>query len=305
MRLAAVSVDLDEVPHYHAIHGLPGPRGTSATKVYDVALVRLSAWARELDLPLTLFAIGADMARGESARELRAAAASGHEIANHSLDHRYDLVRLPREEMIRQVAVGADVLAGATGERPTGFRAPGYAVSDALLEVVAASGAAYDASVFPSPAYWGAKLAVLGAMAARGRSSRSIVDPPRVLLAPTRPYRMGAPYWRRGGGLREIPVQVTRRARLPFIGTSLTLAPDPLRRAMVNGVIGDDTVNLELHGLDALDARDGLEPLRPHQPDVRVPFEEKLLRLGGVVSALKHAGYAFVRMDELARRALP
>jgi len=41
-------------------------------------------------------------------------------------------------------------------------------------------------------------------------------------------------------------------------------------------------VNLELHGIDVLDATDGLEDLRPHQPDVRVPREEKLRALRGV-----------------------
>lgn len=305
MRLLAVSVDLDEIPHYHAIHGLPAPASVGATAVYDLALSRFDAWARELDLPLTLFAIGADMARAENATALRAMASRGHEIGNHTLDHRYDLVRLSRAEMTRQVVSGADVLAGATGQRPTGFRAPGYTVTDELLDVVRECGAEYDASVFPSPAYWGVKLAAMGAIAARGRGSRSIVGSPRVLLAPASPYRMGLPYWRRGDGLREIPVQVTRGTRLPFIGTPLALAPDALRAALVRGVSGETYVNLELHGIDALDARDGLEPLREHQLEVRVPFEEKLRRIGAAIRALRDDGFQPARMDELARRALP
>ena len=304
MRLAAVSVDLDEIPNYHRIHGLAPPEGAGATAVYDRALDRLDAWARAHAIPLTLFAIGADMARAESARALRGMAAKGHEIGNHSLDHRYDLVRLPRSEMRRQIVASADVLEGVTGARPRGFRAPGYAVTDELLALVAASGALYDASVFPCPAYWGAKLALMGAIAARGRATRAIALDPRALLAPPVPYRLGIPFWRAGEGLREIPIQVSR-ARLPFIGTSLTLAPEAVRRALVRGVLGRATVNLELHGIDALDAEDGLEPLRPHQPDVRVPFAEKLARLDTVVGALRDAGFSFVRMDELARRALP
>jgi hypothetical protein len=83
------------------------------------------------------------------------------------------------------------------------------------------------------------------------------------------------------------------------------LAADPIAATLTRGVIGEPTVNLELHGLDLLDVSDGLDALRPHQPDARVPLADKQRRLSATVSALKEAGYTFVRMDELARRALP
>ena len=41
VRLCAVSVDLDEIPNYFAIHGLPDPTGPERSLVYDVALDRL------------------------------------------------------------------------------------------------------------------------------------------------------------------------------------------------------------------------------------------------------------------------
>jgi len=304
VRLAAVSVDLDEIPCYHAIHGLPAPQGSGSSVVYDVALGRALDWARSQGLPLTLFAVGADMARGESAARLREAADAGHEIGNHTLEHRYDLVRLDAGEMRRQVFAGADVLAGATGQRPVGFRAPGYTVTDALLDVVAESGATYDASVFPCPSYLAAKGAALGAIAARGRASRSILGDPRVALAPTTPYRLGRPFFRPGDGLREIPIQVTSIARLPIIGTSLVLAPAPVASVLVRGALGEPTFNLELHGIDFLDQTDGLAELARHQPDLRVPWETKIARLDAAVDAVRAEGFAFVTMETLAVRAL-
>src|ERR1017187_4765305 len=103
MRLCAVSVDLDEIPNYFAIHGLPEPTGRERTLVYDVAIDRLTRLAQDLSIPLTLFAIGADLTRPEAAARLRDARQAGFEIANHSLDHRYDLVRLGRAEIRRQI----------------------------------------------------------------------------------------------------------------------------------------------------------------------------------------------------------
>jgi hypothetical protein len=300
VRLASVSVDLDEIPNYFEIHGLPPPEGPTASLVYDVALGRLRALADDGGFPLTLFTIGSDLAREAAGRGLRGARAAGHEIANHSLDHRYDLVRLGRDEIRRQVDEGARAIERAVGERPVGFRAPGYTITDEVFDVLAELDVAYDASVFPCPAYFAAKAAAIGAIAVRGRKSRSIVDTPKVLLAPTQPYRIGKPYWRRGTGLLEIPVQVTRGLRLPFIGTSVTLAGPSHARWLARMCVGDPLVNLELHGMDVLDASDGLEALAPYQHDVRVSQEQKMDALLAATGELRRAGYTFVTMREAA-----
>lgn len=299
MRLASVSVDLDEIHHYFEIHGLPAPP-EAATLVYDCALDRLSELSRAGGFPLTLFAIGRDLERQASSDRLAKAHAEGHEVGNHSLDHRYDLVRLGRSEIRRQVEEGAAAIERACGTRPVGFRAPGYTVSDEVFEVLSELGVTYDASVFPCPAYWSAKALAIGLISLRGRRSRSIVDHPNVLRAPTRPYRVGTPYWRPGNGLLEIPVQVTRGARLPFIGTSVTLAGPTRARWLAKMCIGEPLVNLELHGIDVLDGTDGLDALRPHQPDVRVPYAKKIEALLAATSVLRDAGYTFVTMRDAA-----
>jgi peptidoglycan-N-acetylglucosamine deacetylase len=296
-----VSVDLDEIPNYFAIHGLPEPVGSARTLVYDVALDRLSGLASELALPLTLFAIGSDLSRAESAAKLRAFASSGFEIANHSLDHRYDLVRLGRAEMRRQVLEGARAIERATGALPVGFRAPGYTVSDELLGVLAELGVEYDSSVFPCPAYLAVKATKLLTIAMRGRRSHSILGSPMVLRAPTRPYRVGNPYWRRGGGLLELPIQVTPHMRLPFIGTTLALAGPKVGRRLARSCVGEPLVNLELHGIDVLDASDGLEMLAAHQPDVRVSRARKLHSLRAAIGELAQTGYTFVTLRGAAQ----
>jgi peptidoglycan/xylan/chitin deacetylase (PgdA/CDA1 family) len=310
-RLCAVSVDLDEIPNYFAIHGLPEPSGPERSLVYDVAVDRLCDLAQSLRIPLTLFAIGSDLARPEAAAKLRAARAAGFEIANHTLDHRYDLVKLGRDRIREQVDEGARAIERATGERPVGFRAPGYTITDEVFGVLAELGVEYDSSVFPCPAYWALKTTKIGLIRAAGRASRSIVDTPAVLTAPTRPYRVGTPYWRpaRGGepgadtgtGLLEIPIQVTRGARLPFIGTSLTMWGPSFARSLARMVRGEPLVNLELHGIDVLGEEDGLDALRPHQPDVRVPHEKKIDALAAALGELRSAGYEFSTLRECAR----
>lgn len=299
-RLCAVSVDLDEIPNYFAIHGLSRPEGPAANAVFDTALSRLGAFAADQSIPLTLFAVAGDLAKKSNAQTLRQLADQGHEIANHSLDHRYDLTLLHLTDMRQQVAEAIDVIEKAVGVRPCGFRAPGYLINDRLVDVLREQHVLYDSSVFPCPSYYGAKAAAVIAMAARGRRSRSIVDHPRVLTAPTRPYLLGRPYTRRGEGPLEIPIQVTRGPRLPYIGTSLTLAGVRWAPRLTRMVLGEPLINLELHGIDVLDSDDGLEALLPHQPDVKISVKDKLSVLAETVRTLRGAGYSFVRLDEAA-----
>jgi peptidoglycan-N-acetylglucosamine deacetylase len=302
MRLCAISVDLDEIPNYYAIHGLEpeASRGRGLTAVYDVAVGRLLDLAEEERVPLTLFAIGSDLARTENAETLRAAHLRGHEIANHTLDHRYDLTRLGRDEMAHQIEGGIAAIAHAVGEAPVGFRAPGYTITDEVFALLQELGVKYDSSVFPCPAYWALKATAIGVYKARGRTSRSIVDTPSVLRAPTRPYFVGKPYWKRGTGLLEMPVQVTPKLRLQFIGTTVTMAGPTGARKLTEMCVGEPLVNLELHGIDVLDERDDLDALAPHQIDVRIARERKLAALRTVIAVLRDHGYSFVTMRDAA-----
>jgi hypothetical protein len=298
LKLCAVSVDLDEIHHYFAIHGLPP---APAPYAYDVALPRIGDFAAARGLPVTLFAVGEDLARAESAEALRRISARGHAVENHTLRHRYDLTRLAPEEIAREVALGADAVAQATGRRPEGFRAPGYTVSDALFDALEDAGVAYDSSVFPCPPYYLAKAAAMASMRLAGRTSRSILDTPRVLVAPRRPYRPGR-RWDRRGERRfvELPVQVTPGLGLPFIGTYVALSPG-IARFMARSCVGEPLVNLELHAIDFLDAEDGLEALVGHQLELRVPLARRLFALEAALDVLDQAGYAFVLLAEAAR----
>jgi len=300
-RLCALSVDLDEIRHYHAIHALRPAAPAADHAVYDRAVPRFLELASAARVPLTLFVVGSDLSRAQNATVLRRAAAEGHELGNHTLDHHYDLSRREPAEVERQIAAANDAIAAHTGQRPTGFRAPGYVVNDDVYRALAATGMAYSSSVFPCPSYYTAKAAVIGGLYALGRSSSSIVHHPGVLTAPTEPYRVGTPYYRRGAGLLELPIQVTPRLRLPVFGTVLSMLGPALAPRLLGSLVGCELINLELHGIDLLDRDDGLAELGKRQGDLRVPLERKWEVLTASIARLRQAGYAFVRLDEAAR----
>lgn len=295
--LLAVSVDLDEIANYREIHGLGSAVGSDA--VYERAIPRLRDWARQHGIALTWFVVGRDLERPENAASVGVLAREGDELACHSYSHHYDLTRRTAPEMRSELDRGVAAIERVSRDRPRGFRAPGYVVTDTLLQLAAEVGFTYDSSVFPCPSYYALKAAAIAVHATRSRESKSIIDTPDVLRSPTRPYRVGRPYWYRGAGIWEIPVQVTRRARLPFIGTTLALAGPAGARLLSQGVVGEPTVNLELHGIDALDQGDGLSDLARFQPDLRIPWPKKLDAIGAAISSLRRHGYRCVRMVDL------
>lgn len=299
--LLAISVDLDEIRHYHAIHAVPGDQPDEL--VFARAIPRIADWARQRGHNLTWFTVGADLAKPGNAEAVARLARDGDELGCHSYSHLYDLTRRSFAEMEREVVAGVQAIERAAGVKVTGFRAPGYVVTDTLLDLLRERGFAYDSSVFPCPSYYALKTASLAALAARNRESRAIIDVPDVLRAPTVPYRVGRPFWFRGTGIWEIPIQVTRRTRLPFIGTALTMAGTMGARLLAGGVVGEPFVNLELHGIDALDRDDGLHELARSQRDLRIPWSKKLDAIDAAVSYLVRKGYRSVRMDELAAAA--
>lgn len=303
-KLAALSVDLDEIGCYTSIHGLPAGDDASAGAVYRHAVPRFERLFDDEGIRATFFVIGRDLARDEAALAVRRLHRGGHEIGNHTLSHHYDFSRRGKLVMRHEVSGGAKAIEAVTGERPTGFRAPGYTMTDDAFEILEAEKVAYDSSVFPCPAYYGAKTSMISWLAFRRRPTHSIVDDVRVLSAPANPYRVGRPYWSRGKGLLELPIGVTNdlSGRLPYIGTSVVLAGDAGARALTMAVRGRPLVNLELHGIDLSDAkRDGLEWLAPHQPDLRKTADQKESALRAAIRSLRDGGYRFVTLAEAAR----
>jgi peptidoglycan/xylan/chitin deacetylase (PgdA/CDA1 family) len=295
-----VSVDLDEIGEYRGLHGLPyRTRGHDA--VYGIALDRIVAFARRARIPVSFFAVGRDLERSENAERARSLHDAGHRIENHSFDHRYDLTRLDEQSIRQQIARGQAIIERVTGRVPAGFRAPGYLLNDSVLDALDKEGLAFDSSVFPCAPYYLAKLGALSWLRLRGRRSRSVLGDPRVMMAPRDPYRPGR--WHRPGSrsLMELPISVTRIGRLPFIGTSVTMAGALGARWLARGCVGAPLVNLELHGIDFLDAEDALEDLASEQPGLRRPAVEKQDAIAAAVQVLREADYRFVTLEDAAK----
>lgn len=286
---ACVSVDLDSLSCYRAIHGLPLLATTTEDAAYTVGVRRLLDFFAAENIESTLFVIGRDAAVPAHRALLQQAHKSGHELANHTFSHHYNLRSQPEGLQRAEFAKCEDAIVEITGRQPVGFRAPGYNIDENLLKICRQRGYLYDSSVFPSPPYYMAKGAVMSWLKLRGRPSRSQMTRAETLLSPLQPYYpKKSKLWRArktshnlhelAHDLLEIPVLVVPGVRFPVIGTSLHLlkkqgfdaAYPLLRRAQ------PDIFNLEFHAIDFMDSTDpGVQDLVGIQPDLAIPWHQK------------------------------
>ena len=294
--IASITVDLDTSHHYRAIHGLPDRGRAELDGTYAIGVRRLLDLFHELEIPSTLFVIGQDVEMAPHRALLEEAHASGHELANHTFYHRYDLRTLSEEAIHRDLLLGEDAIARITGSAPLGFRTPGYNIDAWLFHIIQDRGYVYDSSIFPCPSYYAAKGLVMGYLKWAGKPSRSAMTSPKTLLAPITPYKPArGSIWRQGelSDAGETPWQVPMGlipgVRFPLIGTSLHMVGAPafealrplLRRAY------PDLFQLEFHSIDFMDSTDeGVDDLVDHQPDLRIPWEVKRDRYASILESI-------------------
>ena len=104
-----------------------------------------------------------------------------------------------------------------------------------MLAELVRRGYVYDSSIFPAPAYYAAKAAVMAGLHLLGRPSGAVMTEPRAVAAPTEPYRpaMRAPRSARTAArLRRSSVTASRRMPSSLY-TGMTIETSGTRSVMV------------------------------------------------------------------------
>ncbi len=212
--LASVSLDADNLWSYMKTHGDPGweARPSYLGVFFPPVLDALD----QLGLRITFFCVGVDADRDENAAAFGTLTARGHEIGNHSYEHEPWLHRYSRDQLSEELTRTEDALERVTGQRPLGFRGPGYSWSPELLELLAERGYRYDASTLPT--YLGPLARRYYFMTARlsaeqRRERAALFGTFGDGLRPVKPYLWALPSGRR---MLELPVTTFPVLKVPF-----------------------------------------------------------------------------------------
>ncbi len=146
--IASLSLDLDNKWAYMKTRGDAG--WEDFPSYLDTVTPRILDFLKERDLNITFFIVGQDAALDKNREAIGQIANAGHEIANHSFRHEPWLHLYSKEELTEEFQKTEDALEKITGQKPKGFRGPGYSLSTAVLEVLAERNYEYDCSTLPT-----------------------------------------------------------------------------------------------------------------------------------------------------------
>jgi hypothetical protein len=277
--LASVSLDADNLWSYLKTHGDASWRDYPSylDRLFSISMDTLEA----LGLRCTFFIVGRDAADARHSDALADLTRRGHGVGNHTFEHEPWLHRYTPQQLVDEIARAEEAIERATGQRPIGFRGPGFSWTPTVLHVLAERGYQYDASTFPTflgplaRAYyfWTASLNEL-----QREERSSLFGGWRDVLNPIDPYR-----WRLSGErtLLEIPVTTCPLLRTPFhlsyllyLGTrSEALALGYLRTAIALCHATRVEPSILLHPLDFLGGDE--EPNLAFFPAMRMPGARK------------------------------
>jgi len=236
----------------------------------------------ELDLPLTVFAVGRDLAKVEDCEAIRSFdRLKRWEPANHSLNHLPWLHTMESREIAEEVEITHHRILEVTGQRPLGFRGPGFSCPDEVLGVLARNDYAYDASVFPTSIAPIARMVFMMKTNLRGEDrerARDLYGGFNSLRQPNRPFRRHVD----GRKLWEVPVTVMPFLRTPIhfsyftylAGFSVLAAKSYFRTALRLCRLTGLPPSLLLHPPDFLGREDDGD--MAFFPGMKMPRETKL-----------------------------
>ncbi len=221
-----VTVDCDSLVEHHAVWGLAAPSGAEVEAFFIQSLETALAWLQDRPLAATFFVTGAHLTEPVWARLLRIADA-GHELANHTFSHPYDLSRLEAPAVRDEIERNHRLIA-ARGISCTGFRTPGYHLCPLALGALEALGYRYSSSQITGWIYPAAKWISTLAMRLRGRSTHTVRHPISDWWTPKAPYHPDpfAPHGPGGSPVWELPIAASSLG-LPTVGPLIHACPFP------------------------------------------------------------------------------
>jgi hypothetical protein len=288
--LASLSLDLDNKWSYLKTHG---DAGWEAFPSYlDLVVPRILDFLKARGLTITFFVVGQDAALEKNRAALGAVAAAGHEIGNHSFKHEPWLHLYGASELDAELAQAERSIEQATGQRPVGFRGPGFSLSGATLQALARRGYAYDCTVFPNvlnPLARTYFFMTSNLSKEEKRRRRALFGTLADALRPVKPY-----HWKMGeAALTEIPVTTMPVFRVPihfsyllYLGCySEFLAKLYFRFALGMCQLTRTPPSLLLHPLDFMGCDDDRD--LAFFPGMRLPSARKLALLGALMDTLQ------------------
>jgi peptidoglycan-N-acetylglucosamine deacetylase len=268
-----VHVDLDGLWTLADCYGYDEGDSFRSDPVFERGLPRLLDLFDRYGVKATFFLIGRDLEHPAKREAVGEILRRGHDTANHTYHHPFGLETLSVERIREEIESAQRAIEDVTGERPIGFRAPGYDAGPRVLSVLSELGFRYDGSVLPTR--WAPALRFL-ARRIRRQVRRDLPDAGEGGAAEARgqygpgsggPWGLAPQYFRSSPGgepLLRLPLAVSPVLRFPLHASlGMLLGRETVRSGLSRLARRGLPVTYLLHGVDLV----APEELAAHLPE--------------------------------------
>lgn len=227
----------------------------------------------------------------------------GHEIANHSYNHNFNLTNLDREVMEEDIEKNSLFIENITGCRPVGFKCPGYSMNRELLCLLADKGYLYDSSVMPSFYYYFYKKIRNMFVSNDFKSGNSDLIS---IFSPTRPYLVSHSIWNiaLSSDIIEIPADCIPILKFPFYSNTLFwFYKKPIIKFFYS-LLKKKHMCFTMHGIDLVDFKnDNVDARLRNHLAVTIDINKKIEIIESFFDMVEK-DFLFKRSDKLASNIL-
>ena len=304
----SISCDVDTLASIYKGYGLRREGGYTYAE-FAIGMENFSRFLEKFNAKATLFVVGNDFRQPQNIPTIKAIHAEGHEIANHSLTHAQGFRLLSIEEKETELAGMEELCQQVLGQKPVGFRSPGWNIGDDALSILKKRGYLYDSSIHPSSINPLLKFMHWKTMSGKEGGDRTTLGHLHYMTAPITPYFTAEGKLGRKGKSEfiEFPVTVLPIIRLPFFATFTLATGLTLFKASYKLLRSFEVpIQYQFHLSDFVDYnRPELANQLPADSGVyvpqslRMPLEEKMIFFDEVMSTIAE-DYSF---KTLAQRA--
>ncbi len=214
-----IHVDMDSLWALREAYSLSAssPEASVPDPVFMLAMRRFLDVFQEYDIPASFFVCGQDCTPAAHADLIREARQHGHEIASHSYSHKIGLHAMGRKTIHDELLKSVQAISNVCGERPVGFRMPGFGLNPEVAACLAECGFRYESSMLPT-SISGLMRFVSRFIGASGDSEKNRYGGGGELSQRFEPYRIELPEAPENdsASLIELPVAVSPLLHLPL-----------------------------------------------------------------------------------------
>ena len=289
MTKANISIDFEGEEQYFRTLGI-SPEGRLSESFYSRCAERFLELFERVGIKATFFVVGQDV--DENLDVLQQIVKAGHQIGNHSYDHRFAMSRSEVPEQNDDIRRAHEKIKAALDVEARCYRAPCYDVSYPNVQFLHSLGYQCDSSFYPS------KLAYLQRLFLRLYTSRPVsMGPSDVHRYPGRPFHLdvsGSPplvsEYANGNTLLEVPIPHFSPLQLPLYSTpQFTFGKGFVLRGVRALFRRQIPFTYELHSLDlACEATDGIDPALRRIPQMRVDLQKKTAAFEEIFTVMKN-----------------